>query len=305
MPDQRPTRQMIDMEVLETSGVDHPAHGFEGWLVKKSAGPGRLTRLESILRGKIMPITKEDLLKEIAESKVSESVKEFVTKSLDLTDDINAAAELWSSLRTKQEAQDPNVPTVDETPDMEAAAGAVLPAPAPAPVAAAAGDVFKSLDKETQEALAKATGESPELAKAFEGILGVAQKAVADAAAERDARLDDEAIAKSKEMFKNVGIDHEQVAPALRKMAEIDPDTYAVVKAALEAADGQLEAAGMFKELGHSQRAAGAGSAMAKAEAVAKSLVDAGTVKSIPEGVAKAFADDPSLYEQHEKEGSR
>lgn len=34
----RPTRKMVNLSIEETSGVDHPAHLHEGWLVMKSAG---------------------------------------------------------------------------------------------------------------------------------------------------------------------------------------------------------------------------------------------------------------------------
>lgn len=34
----RQQRKMIDIDVIEVSGVDHPAHMRRGWLVKKSAG---------------------------------------------------------------------------------------------------------------------------------------------------------------------------------------------------------------------------------------------------------------------------
>ena len=29
------TKKLVDLEIEETSGVDHPAHLYEGWLVRK------------------------------------------------------------------------------------------------------------------------------------------------------------------------------------------------------------------------------------------------------------------------------
>lgn len=297
MPEPRPQRQMVDMAVFETSGVDHPAHGFEGWLVKKSAGPGRVARLESIMRGKTMPQSKEDLLKEVAASKLPESVKEFVTKAIDLTPEIDAAAKLWQDLRAKQEAGDPETPSV-ETP----AAPVVAEAPA-APVVPGADLFGKSLNAAETESLAKAMAENPGLAKAFGVVADTAKAALAKAAEERDARLDAEAIEVSKAAYKHVAIDHATVAPALRKMAESAPAQYAVVKAAMDAAEGQLEAAGMFKEIG-TTRAANSGTAMEKAKGIAAAFITAGAVKTEAEGLAKAFAENPSLYTEYEKEGA-
>lgn len=37
----RPQRKMVDIDVEETSLVDHPAHGVEGWVTLKAAGPAR------------------------------------------------------------------------------------------------------------------------------------------------------------------------------------------------------------------------------------------------------------------------
>lgn len=294
MPEGKPQRQMVDMEVVETSGVDHPAHGHEGWLVRKSAGRGRVAALNRLLKGTAMPKTKEDLIKEVDGSKLPEPVKEYVKKSIDLTPEIDAAAALWDALRTKQEAEDPNVPSPTD-------GAQPAPAPAPSPVAAAFGpDVFKALGAEEQEALAKAAGDNPELAKAFGALAGVATAAMQKAQEERDARLDAEAIAKSRDTYTNLSVEHETLAPALRKMAEVNPELAEVVTKALEGANVQIEASGLFKELGSS--AAVEGSAMQKAQGLAAAYVTAGTVKTIAEGLAKAFEENPALYTEYEKE---
>jgi hypothetical protein len=289
---------MVAMEVFETSGVDHPAHGHEGWLVTKSAGAGRSARLHNLLKGTTMTPTKEALVKSVNESDAADSVKAFMLKSIDLTDDIAAAAELWQSLRAKQEAGDPETPTVPEA--VAPVAAAAAPAPAPA-----VPDVFKSLGAAEQVELAKAAEENPALLKALNAIGVQAQEALAKAAEERNTRLDTEAIQKSRDSFKHVALDHDSFAPALRKMAETDPKAHAAILEVLEKAEGQLEAASLFQELGHGQRhAVGKGAAMQKATGIAQALVAAGSVKSIAEGVAKAFADDPALYAEHEQEGA-
>lgn len=300
MPKETPQRQMVDMVVIETSGVDHPAHGHEGWLVRKAAGAGRVERLHNLMKGTTMPQpTKESLLAEIEASSLSAGEKTFLKKSVDLSDDIDAAAKLWQSLRAKSEVDDPETPTVTDT--------AAVATPAVAAAAPALGaDIFKSLDGDTQTAIAKATEGNPDLAKALAALGGVASDALAKAAEERDQRLDAEAIRKSREEFSHVAIDHDTVAPMLRKMALIDPAGAAQMREALEKAEGQLEAAKLFEELGTTRAGgAGEGTAMAKAQGIAAAMLTAGTVRTIEQGLAKAFADNPALYTEYEQEGKR
>ena len=298
MPGQRPQRQMIDINVTETSGVDHPAHGREGWLVMKSAGVGRMAALDRILKGTAMP-TKEDLKKEVAASKLPEAQKTFLAKSIDLSEDVEAAAELWQSLRAKAEADDPETPTPAEVTE---------PAPAAAaPVAPAAlgADVFKSITDPTQrEAIAKAAKESPALFAAFTAMEKQSATALEKAANEEAQRLDTEAVQKSKETFVHLAIDHDEVAKAMRRLAVVEPTLAATVQKAFETVEGQLDAADMFKEIGHARTVTGS-TAMAKAEKLAEGFVAAGVVKTQQEGVAKAFKENPALYAEHENEGTR
>lgn len=245
-----------------------------------------------------MPQSKEALLKEVDASKLPEPVKEFVRKSIDLAPEIDAAAKLWQDLRAKNEAADENIPSVAE--DVAPVAAA-----APAPVAAVpTAEVFKSLDAGTQAELAKAVDGNPGLAKALDALAKQGADALQKARDEENKRLDAEAVQKSRDTFQHVAIDHDTVAPALRKMEAEDPAAYAVVIDTLTKAEGQLEAAGMFKEIGTAQ-AAQTGSAMQKAQTLAQGFVTAGTVKTIPEGLAKAFESDPNLYTEYEKEASR
>jgi len=301
MPGQRPQRQMINIDVTETSGVDHPAHGREGWLVKKSASAGRVAALDRILKGTAMP-TKEDLKKEVEASKLPAEQKTFMTKAIDLSDDVTAAAQLWQSLRAKQEAGDPEVPTVEVDP--APAAAAVAPVAAGAPGLGA--EVFKSVtDPAERAALAKAAEENPALYKAFDAMAKQAAEALEKAENERNQRLDAAAIEVSKSTYQHLAVDHSQLAPALRRLNEANPDLAATVTKALETVEGQLDAVDMFKEIGHGRPAAAEGTAMAKATTIAKALVAAGTVQNEAEGLAKAFEDNPALYNEHEKEGTR
>ncbi len=51
---QRRTRKMVNLAIEETSGVDHPAHLHEGWLVMKAADP------DSVVKAMDKPMKTED-----------------------------------------------------------------------------------------------------------------------------------------------------------------------------------------------------------------------------------------------------
>lgn len=313
MPGQSPQRRMVDINVIETSGVDHPAHGREGWLVKKSASAGRVAALDRLLKGTAMPATKESLIEEVTKSALPDAQKEFLTKAIDLSPDVDAAAKLWQSLRAKQEAGDPEIPTVAEVEDPAAAPAApAAPVVAAAPAAPAdPNDVFKSVsDPAERAALEKALEENPALAKAMAGLSKQATEAMEKAAAEEAIRLDGEAVAKAKVDFAHLAIDHDPVAKSLRQLELIAPTHAAVVRDALTKAEGQLDAADVFKEIGHSRPgdpavARGESVAMTKAAKIAEGYLAAGTAPNKAAAMAKAFADNPELYAEHEAEGTR
>lgn len=50
----RPTRKMVNLSIEETSGVDHPAHLHEGWLVMKAADG-----IETAAQDEMPPVLKE------------------------------------------------------------------------------------------------------------------------------------------------------------------------------------------------------------------------------------------------------
>ena len=56
------TRKMVNLAIEETSGVDHPAHLHEGWLVMKSADESEVQRVldESLTEEEIMPENTQD-----------------------------------------------------------------------------------------------------------------------------------------------------------------------------------------------------------------------------------------------------
>lgn len=143
------------------------------------------------------------------------------------------------------------------------------------------------------------------LRKQFEAMNEQIAKAEQAAAVEKAARLDNEAIAKSKTIFKNLGINHEEVAPALRRIEEQNPELAETLRTVLSAADAQLGEAGVFAEVGSNSAGYEATDAETRLDTEASKLVADGVVKTKAQGIAKALELNPALYDEYmaEKEG--
>ncbi|ASR83904.1 hypothetical protein SEA_SHROOMS_23 [Arthrobacter phage Shrooms] len=259
MPQQR---KMVGINVVETSGVDHPAHLHEGWVVCKSAPAARVEdafgSLNTTKEAPVPTIIKNAEGVEVTQEQYDAVVAELKAK------EAAAAAE----------------PAAGEP---EAAAPA---AAAPAPV-----------ESTEDEDFAKALSAAPEAVKAFLAKAAAdAKQAREDVQKERDARLDAEVITKSRESFKHLAFDHATVAPALRRVEVLDAGLAKAVTEVLKAAEGQLEAAGggvVTKELGTTASPA---TGATKLDVKAAELLKSGVVPTHAQGIAKALELDPSLY---------
>jgi hypothetical protein len=244
---------MVDITVEETSGVDHPAHLHEGWVVCKSAPAARVEdAFGSLNTTKEAPVP--ELKKE--EGGTAEAV-ETVTK-----EEHDAVVAELAALKAEAEAA-----TVEPAGDEE---------------------LLKSVPEAVREML---KARDAEIAKAHEAV-----------AKERDARLDGEAITKSRETFKSLAFNHDEVAPALRRVAAIDANLAKSITEVLKAAEGQLESAGIFKELGAATSKDDTGTAGGRLDTAAKDLVTKGLVPTYAQGIAKALEADPSLYTEYQNE---
>lgn len=263
-------RKMVNLSVEETSGVDHPAHLHEGWIIKKSAASA--ATVEQAFGS--LNTTKEAPVPEL---------KKNEDGTVTLTQ-----ADYDALLAAKPEA-----PAEGAAPAAEAGAAPAAEA-APEAVAAEGEDaekaLIKSLPKAVQEMLAK---NASELAKAQ-----------ADIAKERDTRLDGEAITKARDTFKSVALDVVKFAPALRRVELIDPELAKSVETALKAADAQLATAGVITAVVGKDAGAGAGEegAYAQLTAKAREIHAAGTAPTFEQAFAKAVETNPALYKAYTAE---
>lgn len=209
----RPTRKMVNLSIEETSGVDHPAHLQEGWLVMKAVG--------------------------------DDDVRKAMQSNQEAPMDIEMNVE----------------DMLKEAPD-------------------AVRKMYEDMQKATDEAVAKAAEAEDALRK------------------ERDERADSDAIVKARESFQSLGIDPEQVGPALRRLSETDADLAKAIETALVSANAKVECADIFSEIGKSALPS-SGSAYEQADVMAKAAFAAGHSATIEQALTDVFTSNPDLYSQY------
>jgi hypothetical protein len=290
----RPTKKLVSLDVLETSGVDRAAHLHDGFLVMKSAN--ETNRVKALVL-KALGKSKEDNLSSVQEQielAVTKAVGEYEKEVVELTAALEAAKNQAADLAMKLE-EIQAMSNGEEMSDVEAANSMHSPE-----VEAA----METMPDEVAKSILGLPAEQQEMfAKAFNAKVEEVNKAAAEIRKEREIRLDAEAVAKSKEVYKNAGIDHDVVAPALRRLTEIDPTLAATVENVLSAADAQISESGLLKEVGTS--ASEPASVLDEAKSLAKSLVESGVVKTLEQGIEKVLDTNPELAKRYyAKEGS-
>lgn len=280
----RPIKKLVNLEVIETSGVDRAAHLHDGFLVMKSAEEAlpnaQLQNAEGETEENNLDSTQEQI--DLAVSKAVEGYEEKVAGlEAALEAAKNQAADLAMKLEEIQAMQ-----TGEETSEGDMADAV------PEEVAAAMEEMP---DEVAKSIIALPAEQRDVMAKAFKAQAEELRK-------ERDVRLDAEAISKSKETFKSVGIDHEVVAPALRRLTAVNPELAKTVESVLLAADAQMSESGLLKEFGTSTTSTT--SVMDEARSLAKSLVESGVVKTIEQGVERVLDSNPELAKRYAQEGA-
>lgn len=259
------TRKMVNLSIEETSGVDHPAHLQEGWLVMKSADTENVQQLlDSTLNQEVSKMEKsmEEQLQEAQDAlmKAEERIAEL-EKQLS---DMNSEAE-------KQDGEEEDV-------EMKKSADDILKS-APESVVKMVEDLRKQAQQASEEA---------EVAKA---TLLAQQEAVADK----------EAIEKAS-VWKHLNLNAEQVGPVLRRLAKQDEELAKNVEEILNSVNAQAESANIFAEIGKSADYVNANSAYEKMTAMAKSAVSNGSAPSIEQALANIAVQNPELYAQYASE---
>jgi hypothetical protein len=254
------TRKMVNLAIEETSGVDHPAHLHEGWLVMKSADESEVQRVldETLTEEESMPEVTQD---EVTTTATDEQV-EVEKAEMTLEDAMKKIAELESKLAsydTKEEEMEMSKSeTVEE-------------------------DFLKS---------------APEpVVKMIEDLRKQAADATEELRKEREAKADAEAIEKAKG-WANLNLDADKVGPALRRLASTDADLAKSLEEIISSVNAQAESAHIFAEIGKSADFK-SGNAYERMTTLAKSAVEEGVAKSFEQALADVATKNPDLYSQY------
>jgi hypothetical protein len=265
-------RKMVSLNIEEASGVDHPAHLHEGWLVIKS---DNLTSMDDLL---------SDLNKE--ENNTDESLNQKGTEEEPMAQDETQVIDKGAHM-PKEEDKEKGMHTEDDKKKKMSYDDMMKKI----------ADLEEELDKtkkklelekvkhkdeemKKEDDITSLIKEAPEpIRKALEEM----EKSAADATkrvteieevlkAERSARADEEAVEMAK-AWKFLGLEAEKVGPALRKLAEVDSDLAKSVQEALTSVNAQAESANIFAEIGKSANPA-TGNAYEQLTSLAKSATE-------------------------------
>ena len=253
---------MANLVIEETSGVDHPAHLHEGWLVMKSADESEVQRVldESLTEEEIMPENTQD---EVTPAATDEQVEKA---EMSLEEAMNKIAELQAKLVELESGEKEDEMEKSETSDE--------------------ADFLKS---------------APEsVVKMIEDFKKQAETATEELRKEREAKADAEAIEKAKG-FTHLNLEAEKIGPALRRLSTVDADLAKSVEEILTSVNAQAESANIFAEIGKSADFT-TGDAYSRLTALAKSAVEEGSAKSFEQAFANVASSNPELYVQYRNE---
>ena len=268
--------KMIRLAVDETSGVDHPAHLSEGWLVMKSANAEEIEAvIDSITE---TTITKEDSVSDESTVVTEDAVVAEATPTESPAEDndaIIAGLEAELEKAKKMPAFLSPDKMEDETEEEYAKR-------------------MKKMEDEKKKPMEKSL-ESVE--KAFAVEKARADEAVTLLQKERDERADADSIAKAKN-WNNLPLEAEKVGPALRRLAMIDEELAKSIEGILGAVNEQAKTSNLFAEIGKSVDSS-AVDAYDRLTALAKAAVESGVAPSFEVAMADAALANTDLYKQY------
>ena len=268
--------KMVRLAVDETSGVDHPAHLSEGWLVMKSANAEEIEAvIDSITE---TTITKEDSVSDESTVVTEDAVVAEATPTESPAEDKDA---IIAGLEAELEKAKKMPPFMSED-KMEGESEE---------------DYAKRM-KKMEDAKKKPMEKSLEsVEKAFAVEKARADEAVTLLQKERDERADADSIAKAKN-WNNLPLEAEKVGPALRRLAMIDEELAKSIEGILGAVNEQAKTSNLFAEIGKSVDSS-AVDAYDRLTALAKAAVESGVAPSFEVAMADAALANTDLYKQY------
>jgi len=263
---------MTNLEIVETSGVDHPAHLHEGWLVVKASNASTVADVMKTLP-ESMEASMSEATEEIVEQETVAAAEEMPEQeSKAVEEDLAMATARIAELEARISELEGMV-EVELEPEEPMMEGEEM-------LEAAVVELAKSASSDIRKALV-------DMAKAKADAENALVK-------ERDDRADAEAIAKARETFKHLNLDVEKVAPALRRL---DAELAKSIEEALIAADAQNESADIFTEVGKGY--APQGDAIDRMTSLAKAAVAEGKAATYEQALSNVAIQNPALYNDY------
>ena len=287
-------RKMVSLNIEEASGVDHPAHLHEGWLVIKS---DNLTGMDDLLSD----LNKQDnnsdeslYQKGTEEETMAQDDTQIVIDEAKTTPEVEIDKAMHNGEDKKKMSYDDMMKKIADLEEELDKANKKL-----AKMMKPEDDEMK---KEDITSLIKSAPEPiREMLESMEKSAKEAQTRVAEIElvlkSERVARADEEAVEKAK-AWKFLGLDAEKIGPALRQLAEVNSDLAKSVEEALSSVNAQAESANIFAEIGKSANPA-TGNAYDQLTSLAKSVTETKKGVTFEQAFANAVIANPDLYSQY------
>lgn len=268
-------RKLVKLSIKETSGVDHPAHLHDGWVVMKSATPAEA----------------EAVLDELRPTEISDNtpaVEAEVELPAEVIADeveVDTAKAVNAVLETLKVFKEKTMSKVSEMTDVVIV-----------PEAASEADILKAMPAAIRKMLDEASANA-------EVALRKAAASEAALIAEREARADEAAVIKAAG-WSHLNIDPTIVGPALRRLSETDGVLAGEVVKALDSANALVETNVVFNEVG-TDAPVSTDDAFSKMESLAKAAVAAGTAPSFEAALMSVAQSNPDLYTSYLNEKGR
>ena len=287
-------RKMVSLNIEEASGVDHPAHLHEGWLVIKS---DNLTGMDDLLSD----LNKQDnnsdeslYQKGTEEETMAQDDTQIVIDEAKTTPEVEIDKAMYNGEDKKKMSYDDMMKKIADLEEELDKANKKL-----AKMMKPEDDEMK---KEDITSLIKSAPEPiREMLESMEKSAKEAQTRVAEIElvlkSERVARADEEAVEKAK-AWKFLGLDAEKIGPALRQLAEVNSDLAKSVEEALSSVNAQAESANIFAEIGKSANPA-TGNAYDQLTSLAKSVTETKKGVTFEQAFSSAVIANPDLYSQY------
>jgi hypothetical protein len=264
---------MTNLIIDETSGVDHPAHLHEGWLVVKASQTATVAEVERSLP-EPMEESMEDQTTDVVEEtlKAEDEKMEGEYEAKQMEEELAMATARIAELESR-------------IAELESEVGEEMP------------EEMENAELMEESVVELAKSATPDVRKALSEMAKAKAEAEATLRKEREDRADAEAIVKAREQFSHLNLEAEKIGPALRRLAVADAELAKSVEDALLAADAQNESADIFTEVG--KGVAPKGDAIDKMTSLAKAVVAEGKAETFEQALVQVASTNPALYNDY------